>query len=241
MKTCRILAMGAVMFLAACGPSQQDMAATATQVAAEVYASETAAAPTATASVTPSSTVIPSSTPSATPTSEPTRTPGPPTPTLTEQGVTALLYCYQAAVSVRADWAVHRIILPRSRGYSDAKFQKLNAFLYERSHRSGKVRILPDSSAIVVSGVDIKDIDGGGACNPYLSDILSSSESLRWGTWGVGAVRRLELAESLAKDAARDLRASLLEHYGVSYSTLDAIEDPIWYYVYKRYGVEFPY
>lgn len=58
-----------VLFLNACGPSQADLEATTTQVAAEIYATQTAGAPTITltATGTPTITPTPTSTPTATP------------------------------------------------------------------------------------------------------------------------------------------------------------------------------
>ncbi len=76
----------------ACGPSQAALDATATQVAANIFATQTAQAPTATPTFTPSatptatpeptSTPLPTHTPTPIPTSTPTHTPVPtPTPT----------------------------------------------------------------------------------------------------------------------------------------------------------------
>lgn len=69
--------------LSACGPSQAELDATATQVAADIFATQTAQAPTATATFTPSPTFT--ATPTDTPTPTPTDTPLPtstPTPGL---------------------------------------------------------------------------------------------------------------------------------------------------------------
>ena len=57
--------------LVSCGPSQAERALIATQVAAEIYATQTAVAPTA----EPSSTVTPRPTPTPTDTPAPTLTP----------------------------------------------------------------------------------------------------------------------------------------------------------------------
>jgi hypothetical protein len=66
--------------LAACGPSEAELNSTATQVAADIFATQTALAPTATQTFTPTPTVTPSPTPTVTP--SPTRTPTiTPTPT----------------------------------------------------------------------------------------------------------------------------------------------------------------
>jgi basic membrane protein A len=70
------------LLLSACGTSQEDLDATATQIAAEIFATQTAQAPTATPTFTPTPT--PTDTPTLTPTPTPTDTPSPtPTPTPT--------------------------------------------------------------------------------------------------------------------------------------------------------------
>jgi hypothetical protein len=66
------LLLVACVFLVACGPSQAEQDAQATQIAANVFATQTAGAPTATPTPTPSNTPTPTSTP--TPTITPTRT-----------------------------------------------------------------------------------------------------------------------------------------------------------------------
>lgn len=71
-----------VIFLPACGPSQAEIEATATQAAVSMYATQTAEAPTATTIPTSTSTPLPTDTP--TPSPSPTSTPEPtatPTPT----------------------------------------------------------------------------------------------------------------------------------------------------------------
>jgi hypothetical protein len=76
--------------VAACGPSQAELDASATQIAAQVFATQTAAGPTwtNTPTVTPTATATPTDTPTATPTDRPTPTDTPTatptdTPTLT--------------------------------------------------------------------------------------------------------------------------------------------------------------
>lgn len=72
--------MVTIMLLSACGPSQAELDAAATQAASEEYATQTAEAPTAT--TTPTDTPIPTKTPlPPTYTPEPTDTPVPPTST----------------------------------------------------------------------------------------------------------------------------------------------------------------
>ncbi len=71
--------------LAACGPSPEQVNATATQVAANIFGTQTAQAPTATSTntPTPTATSTPTPTPTSTPTSTPTVTPTP-TPDILE-------------------------------------------------------------------------------------------------------------------------------------------------------------
>src|SRR5437868_8732352 len=68
------------LLLAACGPSEAQRAATSTQIAADIFATQTAGAPTITPTFTPSAT--PTRTPTSTPTVTQTPTPSD-TPTST--------------------------------------------------------------------------------------------------------------------------------------------------------------
>ena len=75
-----------VALLAACGPSQAELDAQATKIAADVFATQTAEAPTLTPTPTPTPTWTPTPTPTVTPTNTPTPTLTPtltPTPTAT--------------------------------------------------------------------------------------------------------------------------------------------------------------
>ena len=63
------------IILGACKPSQADLDAQATKVAADVYSTQTAQAPTATKTLIPSPTNTPTITPTITPTFPPTNTP----------------------------------------------------------------------------------------------------------------------------------------------------------------------
>ncbi|MGC9396822.1 MAG: hypothetical protein ACP5J4_18410 [Anaerolineae bacterium] len=85
-KTCLLcsILVTLALNLAGCGPSEAELAATATQVAHDIFATLTAEAPTftPTATATPTSTNTPTSTPTATPTATTTPT-NTPTPTLT--------------------------------------------------------------------------------------------------------------------------------------------------------------
>jgi hypothetical protein len=77
-------ALLAAWLLAACGPSEAQRAATSTQIAADIFATQTAGAPTATATFTPSATPTDTPTPTLTPTATHTPTPSDtPTPTPT--------------------------------------------------------------------------------------------------------------------------------------------------------------
>ena len=82
------------LLLAACGPSRSDLDATATRIAAGVYATQTAAVPTHTPTHTPAPTHTPTSTPTPTPTHTPTPTDTPtpaasPTPCLPDADLVA--------------------------------------------------------------------------------------------------------------------------------------------------------
>lgn len=233
------------------------MLATTTQVAAALYGTQTALAPTATPTDTPTVTSTPTETPTPTFTPTMTNTPRPPTPTLTADGVETFMLCYKAAVSVQADWEVHRIISGTG-GYSDAKYNKLNAFLWERSHRASvqfldKIESalpgLTDShypDTIVVNGIVIQpevgvlNRLGPTVCDPYFDTIIASSVGLRQGPWGVGSPNRISHSRSIINTAVRSMRKALLEVYGVDPAVLEAIEDPIWQFVHDRYGVMLP-
>lgn len=80
MKTVMSLAIISLLIsviLSACGPSQAELDATATQVAANIFATQTAQAPTATPTFTPSPSPTATPTATPTPTSTPTITPTP--------------------------------------------------------------------------------------------------------------------------------------------------------------------
>jgi hypothetical protein len=83
-KTITLLSLLIGALLSACGPSPAEQAGTATQAAANSFATQTAQAPTATPTFTPSptatptATAIPTSTPTPTPTETATVTPTPP-------------------------------------------------------------------------------------------------------------------------------------------------------------------
>jgi len=66
-----------VLLLVACGPSQAEMEAHATQVAAAIFATQTAEAPTPTPTLMPTNTPKPTPTPTPTPIPTPTPTPMP--------------------------------------------------------------------------------------------------------------------------------------------------------------------
>ncbi|MGB2962515.1 MAG: hypothetical protein WBB69_00830 [Anaerolineales bacterium] len=247
MKRWIILVFVLLFMLSACGPSEADMHATVTQVAAELYGTQTALAPTATSTSTPSITPTPSETPTPTMIPTITNTPLPPTATLREAGVEKLLLCYKAAVSVQADWAVHSLIFFKVHSYSDKKYQELNAFLWERSHRSGGIRIFDKNpfplgnDTLVVDGVQIESqVYGREDCDPYLGTIIGSAGGLRNGPWGVGAGSRISHSRSIINTAVSKMRKELHEVYGIYNVVLDGIEDPFWLYVHNRYGVELP-
>jgi hypothetical protein len=243
--------------MSGCGPSQAEMLATTTKVAEALYGTQTALAPTATPTDTPTPSQTHTHTPTQTYTPTITNTPRPPTPTLTADDVETFKLCYKAAVSVLADWQVHASIAGAG-GYSDAKFNALNAFLRERSYRANVKFLdkippaLPSLTAshypdtIVVDGIEIQpevgtlNKLGPTVCDPYFDNIIASSEGLRQGPWGVGAPNRISHSKSIIRSAVRKMRAGLLEAYGFEEAELEAIEDPLWQHVYDRYGVEKP-
>lgn len=78
-KTIYLTLGGLVVFilLSACGPSQDEIDATSTQLASNIFATQTANAPTSTLTPTPTNTPTPTSTSTPTPTNTPTITPTP--------------------------------------------------------------------------------------------------------------------------------------------------------------------
>jgi hypothetical protein len=80
-QTLFILSVFITLLISACGPSQAEIDATSTQVAADIYATQTAQVPTATKTFTPTPTATftatPTQTPTATSTPVPTDTPTP--------------------------------------------------------------------------------------------------------------------------------------------------------------------
>lgn len=247
MKSWIILGFTMLFMLSACKPSEAEMQATVTQVAAELYGTQTELAPTATPTDTPTPTQTPTDTPTPTHTPTFTNTPRPPTATLTADGVETFMLCYKAAVSVQADWAVHDLIVGTSHSYSDALAQELNAFLRERTYRAGAIQILNKLSlpigddTLIVDGVQIQHKTyGREVCEGYLGSIIGSAAGLRQGPWGVGAISRMSMDRSIIVKAVTKMRKALLEVYEIDPAVLEAIEDPIWQFVHNRYGVMLP-
>jgi hypothetical protein len=247
--------------MSGCGPSQADMLATTTKVAEALYGTQTALAPTATPTDTPTPTQTPTHTPTPTYTPTITNTPLPPTPTLTADEVETFKLCYKAAVSVLADWEVHNSISGIG-GYTDSKYNQLNAFLRERTYRPTGVQILdkiddglpgldshyPDTLIVdgtIIQPEIVREIGtlkelGPTVCDPYFDTIIESSVGLRQGPWGVGAPNRISHSKTIIRSAVRKMRTALTNVYGIEEAELEAIEDPLWQYVYDRYGVEKP-
>jgi len=246
MKRWIVLSFVLLLMLSACGPSEEDMQSTVTQVAAELYGTQTALAPTATATPTPTITLTPTFTPTV------TNTPLPPTSTLTAAGVEKLMLCYKAAVSIQADWQVHRLVtdtwtVDGQYRTTEEKIQALNNFLWERSHRPGRIRIFDKNAVplgndtLVVDGVQMESKTFGREdCDPHLGTIIASAGGLSQGPWGVGSSSRISHSRSIIDSAARKMRKELLDVYGIDPAELEAIEDPIWQFVYNRYSVERP-
>jgi hypothetical protein len=91
-----------VFLFSACGPSDEELNATATAIAANVFATQTAGAPTPTP--TPTNTATPTETPTPTPTDTPTPTPTPtPEPTATPTPTPDPLAALQAALPTVGD------------------------------------------------------------------------------------------------------------------------------------------
>lgn len=251
MKSWIVLGFTMLFMLSACKPSEAEMQATVTQVAAELYGTQTALAPTVTPTFTPTITPTHTDTPTPTHTPTTTNTPRPPTATLTAAGVEKLMLCYKAAVSIQADWEVHRLVTDT---WDDGQYrtneeisQALNAFLRERTYRAGAIKILDKldlplgNDTLVVDGVVIqKGLVGGTVCDPHFGTIIASAGGLSQGPWGVGSSSRISHSRSIIRSAVRIMRKALLEVYEVDPSELEAIEDPIWQFVHDRYDVEIP-
>ncbi|MGB2962513.1 MAG: hypothetical protein WBB69_00820 [Anaerolineales bacterium] len=256
MKRWMGLSLLLIFLLSACGPSEADIQATGTQVAAELYGTQTALAPTITPTITPT----PTETLTPTPTFTLTNTPHPPTATLTEAGVEKLMLCYKAAVSLQADWEVHLLISGRM-GWEwynpdnewksiDKISQELNAFWWERSHRAGGIKIkwvnlinVTDKShgniTLIVDGVELQEYRWERSdCDQYLKEIWLSDTKLLIDPWGGGMKRISEVsfAYKTINQVVKKMRTELLEIYGIDPAELEAIETPIWQFMRNHYG-----
>lgn len=262
MKSWIVLGFTMLFMLSACKPSEAEMQATVTQVAAEMFGTQTALAPTATPTSTPTITPTPTDTPTPTPTPTLTSTLRPPTATLTAAGVEKLMLCYKAAVSIQADFEVHLLISGRMsfpwynpdnqwKSIDDIS-QELNAFFWERSHRVGGFKIKRvdkkvdplGSNTITVDGVELSEnwLSGGPDCDHYFNEIILADARLQIDPWG-GVMNRsseLSFARKTINKIVREMRTVLLEVYGIAPTELDAIKNPIWQFVHYRYGVELP-
>jgi hypothetical protein len=239
MKHVLLPALILVLTVSGCGPSESDLHVTETHVAADVFGTQTEMVPTETITPTMSLSQAGNMDPASVATLYTNFTPPPPTRTLAEEEVEMLQLCYKAAVIVQADWAVHDTIIGNCLSYSDARYNRLNAFLWERSNRSSSIRVLPTQAPIsstdyLLDGVELQ-------CGSYTGMIFVLANEFRSGCWRVGRKGRHRVATSQVNRAVRELREQLLAVDGVGYSDLDRIRDPIWFYVRNRYDVEIPY
>jgi len=239
------------LFLSACGLSTQNNSptttpiptnvdATRTAVAAAIFDTQTAAPPVATALPTRTSWPTPAPTITSTPTIVPT-----PTRTIKPDEIPDLILCYQAAVSVYADWDAYIKIIGRG-GYSESLDRALYQFREERKNRVVRFVFKKDEvfnkfdviDKVLIKGVDLRDTS---ACKPYIKDITAVSEVIdTYNPWGVGSTERRNVWNFKMKSMVKTMRKGLIEVYGVDEAELDAIDLPIWTNVANGYGVEIP-
>lgn len=206
------------ILLSACGPSQAQLDAAATQVAANIFATQTAQAPTITPTFTPSPTATetPTSTPTLAPTNTPTLTPAPTrtrTPTLKPTPTPRLMALALTPNDLPAGFVTMPLDQARDWQQSwpedtygfvmgdEKRSQVVIGFLIPFPGRADQLRFdasLPqfvEFSAALVGGTDHKKLDGlddiGDARAAITSIGRLSSISYRWDTIGF---RRGEVA-----------------------------------------------
>ncbi|MBI9043568.1 MAG: hypothetical protein JEZ06_03730 [Anaerolineaceae bacterium] len=217
-----------------------DISGTRTAVAADIFGTQTAIYTPATA--IPSRTSWPelTNTPLPGPSNTPENTQTP-TATLEASEIPNLLLCYQAAVSVYADWEAYLTILGTSRAHSREVEDELNRFLYERQNRVVKYvdAEIGKFDRLMIKNVDLRKVN---SCEEFSGKIFSASWFIdHENPWGVGFPNRKSLIlEFRLENEINKLRTALIQVYNVPKEDIDAIDDPIWQNVGTRYGVDIP-
>jgi len=251
-----LLMIVSIAFLPSCSSSQQEMDATRTQVAADLFGTQTSLAPTATITLTPTITMtaVPSATPI--PTRAPTNTPLPtvPTPTKNAEGVERMQKCYKAAVTVYADLKALYMDDAWLSEYRKVDEKALSALQAERKGRYNalvqyvETCFLPGTEFEVCSDKAVLSVDGitlnGDDCLGYDARINSCNNFLQVMriTGGVGMTPHQSANMQCGDlgEGVQIIKEALLNTYGVDPAELDAMVDPIWQNVHNRYGVAIP-
>lgn len=213
-ETCALLIIILALIMSACGPSEAEISSTATQAAADTFATQTALAPTATRTFTPTPTFTSTATPTATPTVTPTPTNTPTiTPTATPRlmGAALTLNDLPAGFSPIPEQTIAELQagLPKNAiafGFSDtASSESIIGFLVPyASHAEQKSfdKVLPGYTELMAAsmGADVKpkplkgldDIGEVRAGSTFSQDVLGDD----W-RWDIVAFRRGEIAVTL--------------------------------------------
>ena len=242
-----------VALLSSCSPSQEKMDVTRTQVADSIYGTQTVQASTSTVTLTPTitNTLLPSRTPTKTP--GPTVTPYP-TYTPDPERVERMKLCYKAAMIVYTDLQALYMDDAWLSDYRTIDENALRALQTERKSRytslvkNIEICTFPGTEFEYCHNEDVLSVDGivlsSGVCLGYEKRINSCNTFLQVVkiTGGVGMTphQSAEMQCNNISTAVQDLEEALLISYGINQEELDAIAEPFWQNVHKRYGVVIP-
>jgi len=246
-----------LIILTGCGPSPEEaLQATTTKVAEELYGTQTAQAPAPDEAVGENQDNEDSSPEVETPADSPLRTPTPLSPRTLSDEDQRWMACYQAAVTIEADWAVHEHILAPYLANSSLDrnlgIQVVNQFSWYRNNRSDRITIEdPDAlfSFYLLDGEQFPDCP--------LNDIMTSRSFLDYHPWmpeGMGpskspppigqtsstAMFEISTGKKIIHRVVAQIRQYLIAGRHIDTASLIAAEKPIWLSVHNDYGVSFP-
>lgn len=253
----------------ACAPTAVELRATGTQVAADLFGTQTVQAPPVTPTETPVSAEIEESISAST--DFETLPPVTATPWAIKElpsGAEDELLCYQAAVLVYVDWAVHDILLhpyrPKNNlyGMREESINNINRLNWYRNQR--QLRITEDKGDPTI----INDLTYYLNRTYYLNgeelshcekieDVIFSRSSLGYHPWlpeGYGPTKSppppgqsneraeatIQTAMNAIERTVRSMRYQLLVNQGIDYQILMEVERSVWEDARTAFGIDLP-
>lgn len=240
-----------IFLIVSCSQNQEQIDATRTYIAGDIFGTQTALAPTATITLTPTNTNTSTPGPTATITPKPTGTPSPPTPTLDSEGVERMKLCYEAAIIVYADFKALYMDEAWSREYSQIDENALSTLQTERKSRYQS--LIQNGETCIGDSCWNEDMLGVGGIIMSSKDCLTFQKVIHLGNiyiqqvtgktrggMGITRYQNSEINRKAIDKAVETLEEALLTIYDLDPLELDMITDPIWQNVHARYGVIIP-